>query len=132
MNHDANNSEDLVQSAESFKQAFEWAMEIMSPEDFESFQEFKNERVEIIPLHLLKTKEKPTPNVTVNREGPNSRIESQVDTRKELDTGKSQDTENTVEFNRMSTKNQVISDLTKDIGSEIISNSLEQEWDQLI
>ena len=38
-NHEANNFEDLLQSAKSFEQVFEWARENLTPEDFESFQE---------------------------------------------------------------------------------------------
>lgn len=44
-NHEANNSEDLLQSVESFEQVFEWERAYLSPEYFESFQEFKNKRL---------------------------------------------------------------------------------------
>ena len=73
---------------------------------------------------MLKTEDKLTPSVTVNNEGPNSRIESQVD------TWKAQDTKNIMESSKRSVEKQVIIYLTKDTGSEIKSNSLEQEWDQ--
>ena len=75
-------------------------------------------------LHLLKIEEKPTPSVTINSEGPNSRIESQLDIGKALDTGRAQDTKNTVESSKGSPKKQGMSDPTKDIGSEIKSSSL--------
>lgn len=103
-NHEANYFEDLLQLAESFEQSFEWARTNLSPEDFESFQEFKNKRLEIILLHVLKIKDKPTHSVIVNNEGPNSHIESQVYTGKVLDIGKAQDTKNTTESRRKSTK----------------------------
>lgn len=129
-NHEANDFEDLLQSAESFKQSFEWARKNLSPEYFESFQEFRNKKPKIIMLHLLKIEDKPTPSVTVNGEGPNSHIKSQVDTRKALDTRKAQDSENIAKSSRKSSKKQGMSTPPKDISSETKSNSLEQEWDQ--
>jgi len=60
----------------------EWAKDNLSHDDFKKFQELGSQRLETIPLHLLRAEEKPTPNVTMRNAGPNSRIESQVDTRK--------------------------------------------------
>lgn len=99
-NDEDNNFEDLLQLAESFEQALEWARENQKPEDFQSFQEFKNERLEVIPIHLLKLEDKPTPSVTIDNEGPISRVDSQVNIEKTLDTGKPQDAGNTTESNR--------------------------------
>lgn len=82
------------------------------------------------PLHLLKIEDKPTPSVTVNNEGPNSHIESQVDTEKALDIGKAQDTEKTTESSSKSAKKQGMSTPPKDISYDIKRRSLEQEWDQ--
>ena len=65
-NHEVNDFEDLLQSVESFKQSFEWERENLSPGNFGNIQEFRNRRLEIIPMHLLKIEYKPTPSVTVN------------------------------------------------------------------
>ena len=81
-------------------------------------------------MHLLKIEDKPTPSVIVNSEGPSSRIESQVNTEKTLDTGKAQDTDNTAESNKKSAEKQVMSTPPKEINSKVRGNSLEQEWDQ--
>ena len=93
----ANDFEDLLESAQSFKQSFKWARTNLSPKYFESFQEFRNKRLKIIRLHLLKIEDKPMCSVTVNNEGPNSLIESQVDIGKALDIRNDQDTENTID-----------------------------------
>lgn len=127
-NHEANDSEDILQLAKSFEQAFDWAKKNLNPDDFEKFQEFKNQRLETIPLHLLRDDDKPTPKVTINSEGPNSRIESQVNTAQDI--GKTQQIEIIAESSRRSAEKQVISDLTKDIGPEVKRSDLEQEWDQ--
>ena len=59
-----------------------------SLEYFEKLKEFRNQRLEIIPLHLLRVEDKPTSIVTINKEGPNSHIESQVDIGNAQDTRK--------------------------------------------
>ena len=74
--HEAHEFEDFLQSAESFKQAFDWGKVNLSHGDFERFQEFRNQRLETIQLHFLRTNDKPMPSVNINMEGPNSRIES--------------------------------------------------------
>ena len=79
-NHEAKNPEDILQSVESFEQVFDWVKANLSPEYFEKFQKFRNQMLEIIPLHLLRVKGKPTSNVTINSQGPNSCIESQENT----------------------------------------------------
>jgi len=76
--HEAHEFKDLLQSAESFEQAFHWVKANLNLDDFERFQEFRNQRLEKIPLYLLKAYDKPMPNGTINSEGPNYRIESQV------------------------------------------------------
>jgi len=86
-NHEANDFEDILKSVESFKQTFNWAKANFSPEDFENFQEFRNQRLKIIPLHLLRTEDKPTTSITINKEGPNSHLESQVNIGKAKDIG---------------------------------------------
>jgi len=103
-NHEDNDFEDLLQSAKSFEQAFEWAKVNLSLEKFERFREFRNERLEVIPMHVLKIKDKPTPSVIVNSEGPSSRIVSQVNTEKTLDMGKAQEIDNIIESSRKSIK----------------------------
>ena len=40
-NHEPNYFEDLLQSAKSFEQSFEWARKNLSPHDFESFKKFR-------------------------------------------------------------------------------------------
>lgn len=77
--------------------------------------------LEIILLHFLKIEEKPTPSATVNNEGLESCIESQVDTGKALDIA---------EYIRKSAEKQGMGTPPKDINSEIKRNNLEQEWDQ--
>jgi len=67
-------------------------------DDFEMFQEFRNQRLETIPLHLLRADDKPTPSVTINSKGPNSRIESEVNTTQ--DTRKAQETDTTTKSSR--------------------------------
>lgn len=62
--------------AYNFEQSFEWERVNLSPGDFGNLQEFRNRRLEIILIHLLKIEDKPTPSVTVNSEGPSSHIES--------------------------------------------------------
>ena len=129
-NHEDNDFEDLLQSANSFKKAFEWAKTNLSPEFFERFPEFRNERLEVIPMHLLKIEDKPTPSVNINSEGPSSRTVSQVNTEKTPDTGKSKETYNTTESSRKSSKKQVLSSPPKETSSYVKGISLEQEWDQ--
>jgi len=99
-NHEDNDFEDLLQLSKSFEQAFDWAKVNLSPENFERFRELRNERLAIIPLQLLKIKDKPTPSVTFNSEGPSSRTVSQVNTEKIPNTGKAQEIENIVESSR--------------------------------
>lgn len=106
-NHKANKFENLLQSAHSFEQAFEWVRTNLSPGDFESFQEVRNKRLGVIPLHLLKIEDKPTPSVIVNSEAPDSCLESHADRGKVLNTEKAQDIETTTKSNRKSTKNRV-------------------------
>ena len=62
----------------------------------------------------------------MNNEGPNSRIESQVDTRKKHDI------ENTTESSRRSVEKQVISDLTKDTSLEIKTTNWNKNGTNLI
>jgi len=81
-------------------------------------------------MHLLNIEDKPTPSVTINSEGPSSRIESQVNTKKTPDTGKAQDIDNTTKSSRKSAEKQVMSTPPKEINSKVKGNSLEQEWDQ--
>lgn len=69
-NHEDNDFEDLLQLAESFEQVFKWAKANLSPKDFENFGEFRNKWLEVIPMHLLKMNDKPTPSVTINSEEP--------------------------------------------------------------
>jgi len=61
---------------------FEWEKVNLKLEYFQSFQEFRTERLQVILRHLLKPEDKPTPSVTVDSEGPGSRIDSQVNTEK--------------------------------------------------
>ena len=129
-NHEDNDFEDLLQSAKSFEQAFEWAKVNLSLEKFERFREFRNERLEVIPMHVLKIKDKPTPSVIVNSEGPSSRIVSQVNTEKTLDMGKAQEIDNIIESSRKSIKKQVLSTPPKEISSQVKGNNLKQVWDQ--
>lgn len=53
-NHGDNYFEDLLQLDISFEQAFEWEKENLKLEYFQRFQEFRNERLQVIPMHLLK------------------------------------------------------------------------------
>ena len=124
-NHEDNYFEDLLQSDESFEQAFEWAKVNMNPEDFQIFKKFRNERLEVIPMHLLKPEDKPTPSVTVDSEGPSSRIDSQVNTEKKPDIGKLEDADNTTESNRKSAEKQMIGTSTTEISLEVKDSSLE-------
>lgn len=87
---------------QSFEQAFEWVKSNLCPEGFDKFQEFKNERLEVIPMHLLKIEDKPTPNVTANSEGASSWVDSHIKTDKTLDIGKTRDTDNIAESRRKS------------------------------
>lgn len=129
-NHEDNDFEDLLQLVKSFEQAFKWAKANLNPENFEIFREFRNERLAVILIHLLKIEDKPTPSVTINSEGPSSRTMSQVNTDKTLDMRKAQETDNTTESNRKSAEKQVLSTPPKEINSEDKGNRLEQEWDQ--
>lgn len=70
--HEDHEFEDLLQLVESFGQAFNWSKVNFNPDNFERFQEFRNRKLETIPLDLLRTDDKPMPNVTINSEGPNS------------------------------------------------------------
>lgn len=128
-NHEDNYFKDLLQSAKSFKQAFEWEKENIKPEYFQSFQEFKNERLEVIPMHLLKPEDKPTPSAIVDSEGRSSRVDSQVNTEKTPNTRKPQDGDNTNESSRKSVEKQVMNTSTTEISLEVKGNILEQEWD---
>jgi len=65
-NHRDNYFEDLLQSVVSFEQALEWEKVNLKPEYFQRFQEFKNERLLFIPMHLLKPENKPSPSNTVD------------------------------------------------------------------
>jgi len=108
-NHEDSDFYDLLQSAKSFEQVFEWAKANPSPENFERFQEFRNERLEVIPMHLLKIEDKPTPSVTVNSEGPSYRIMSQVNIERMPDMGKAQEIDNIEESSRKLVEKQVLS-----------------------
>lgn len=90
----------IYQLDQSLKQAFEWVKSNLGLEGFDKFQEFKNERIEVIPMHLLKIEDKPTPSVTVNSEGASSWVDSHINTDKTLDVGKAQDTDNIAESRR--------------------------------
>ena len=79
-NNEDNYFEDLLQSAIPFEQTFKWAKANLKPEYFQRFQEFRNERLQVIPMHLLEPKDKPRPSVTVDSGGPSSQVDSQVNT----------------------------------------------------
>lgn len=102
----------------------------LSTEGFEKFWEFRNERLEVIPMHLLKIEDKLKPTVTINSEGPISRVDSQISTDKILDSGKARDIDNIVDSSRKLAEKQVMSTPTTEISSEVKGSSMEQEWDQ--
>lgn len=129
-NHEDNDFEDMLQSAKSFEQAFKWAKANLSLKIFERFCEFKNEMLAIIPLHLLRIEDKPTPSVTINIEGPTSCTTSQMNIEKTLDKRKAQETDNTTKSSRKSAEKQALITPPKEISLEIKGSSLEQEWDQ--
>jgi len=114
--HEDHEFEDLLQSDESFEQAFIWV---------ERFQEFRNQRLETIPLDSLRTDDKPMPSVTINKEGPNSRIEYQVNVAH--NTGKTQEIEATTESSKKSAEKLVKSDLTQETSYKCESSDMEQE-----
>lgn len=126
-NHDDNNFEDLLQSTVSFEQAFRWAKENLKPKYFQIFHEFEYERLLVIPMHPLKLEDKTTPSITIESGGPNSQIDSNANTEKTPDTGKSQDANNTAESSRKSTEKQVIITQATEIGSKTKRGSLEQD-----
>jgi len=102
----------------------------LKPEGFQRFQEFRDETLWVIPMHLLKHEDNSTPSVTVDSGGPSSQIDSQVNIEKTPDIGKPQDVDNTAESSRKSAKKQVMSTPTTKINLETKGSSLEQEWDQ--
>ena len=114
----------------SFEQAFKWAKVNLKLEDFQGFQEFRNERLQVIPRHILKSKDKSTPSVTIDSGGPSSHVDSQVNIEKTPNIGKPQDADNTAKSGRKSAEKQVMSTPTTKINSEVKGSSLEQEWDQ--
>jgi len=124
-NHDDNYFEVLLQSVVSFEQVFEWEKSNLKPEEFQRFQEFRDERLRVILMHLLKPKYKSTPSVTIDSGGPSSQVDSQVNTEKAQDIGKPQDTANTAESSKKSAEKQVMSTPTIEIGSESKGDSLE-------
>ena len=129
-NHEDNYFEDLLHSVVSFEQEFKWVMENLKHGDFQRFQEFKNERLQVIPMHLLKLEDKSTSSVTIDSGGPSSQVDSQVNTKKTPNTGKPQDADNMVESSRKSIEKQVMSTSNTEISSEAKGGSLEQEWGQ--